>query len=341
MKHVLVSYKREDEPRVARLIRALQQNGLTIWWDQGLPGGEEWRANIEAALNEAGCVIVVWTHGSIGPEGEFVRDEAARAKGRGVLVPVRLDKVMPPLGFGEVQAVDLSGWRGGPKDPFLLDLVEACKAKLEARPAPPARAPGRRLLRRAAAGSSASAVALAALTFGTNMFATQDRLCTIPVAQPTLSDMCGGLHIGGRPSKEERLAWASRPKGSCQALRDLIDRYPDGAYRAEAAALLQAAKVSRSPNFTPDPRTERSYVRQSETPFASQAAAQTDARTRAAADATQTACAPIDDNERLAGAALDRTTFDCRTSPMGGWVCAADYVATCRIEVRALTETCG
>jgi hypothetical protein len=341
MKHVLVSYKREDEPRIARLIRALQKNGLTIWWDQELPGGEKWRANIEKALDEAGCVIVVWTHGSVGPEGEFVRDEAARAKGRGILVPIRLDKVMPPLGFGEIQAIDLSHWRGKPKDPALLDLVEACKAKLEGRAVPPAKAPGRRLLRRAAAGSSASAIALAALTFGTNMFATQDRICTIPAAQPALSDLCGAVHLGGRPSHAERIAWATRSPASCETLRDFIRQYPDGAYRSEAAALLQAAKVSRSASFSPAPRTARGYVRQSETPFPSQTAAQADAQKRAVADASQISCAPVDDNERLAGADLTKVTYDCRPSPLGGFVCAADYVAQCRIEVRAMTESCG
>ena len=30
MAHVMVSYKREDEPRVARLVRALRANGLEI-----------------------------------------------------------------------------------------------------------------------------------------------------------------------------------------------------------------------------------------------------------------------------------------------------------------------
>ncbi len=339
MKHVLVSYKREDEPRVAKLIRALQQHGLIIWWDQGLPGGEEWRANIETALNDAGCVVVVWTHGSIGPEGEFVRDEAARAKGRGVLVPVRLDKVMPPLGFGEVQAVDLSSWKGSPNDPFFLDLVEACKAKLEERPAVAARGPGRRLLRRAAAGSSASVLVLAAVTFAANLFAIQDRLCTIPGPQPALSDMCGAIHIGNQPSQTERLAWAARRPGSCADLQALIKRFPNGAYRSKAADLLQSATVTNSSPFAPDPRTARGYVRQSETPFSSQEAAQADAKTRAAADATATSCAPISDSERLDGVDMGKITYDCRPSPMGGWVCAADYVANCHIEARQ--AVCG
>ena len=63
MSHVLVSYKREDEPRVAVLVRALRANGLEVWWDQALPSGESWRANIQAALDQAGCVVVVLSHG--------------------------------------------------------------------------------------------------------------------------------------------------------------------------------------------------------------------------------------------------------------------------------------
>jgi hypothetical protein len=337
MKHVLVSYKREDEPRVARLVRALQRNGLNIWWDQGLPGGEAWRANIENALNEAGCVVVCWSHASVGAGGEFVRDEAARAKGRGILAPVRLDKVTPPLGFGEVQAIDLSGWRGAPNDPAIQDLVEACRAKLEQRPAAPAKAPGRRLLRRAAIGSSSTAVLLAAVTFAGNLFAVQDRVCTIPIAQPALSDACGGVHIGGRPSRAQRLAWDARPKGDCNALRPFADG--DGPYAARAARLLQAATVTDASSFAPSPRTARGYVRQSITGFSSVAAAQADARTRAADDAKETACAPVDANEKLDGVDLTNARFDCRPSPLGGTVCAADYVATCRLESRQ--STCG
>jgi TIR domain len=337
--HVLVSYKREDEPRVARLIRALQHHGLTIWWDQGLPGGEEWRANIEKALTEAACVVVVWSHGSVGPEGEFVRDEAARAKGRGILVPTRLDKVMPPLGFGEIQAVDLSGWRGNPNDPSLRDLVEAVKAKLDGRAAPPAKAPGRRLLRRAAIGTSSTAVLMSALAFAGNMFATQDRFCTIPIGQPGLSDACGAVHVGGRPSYAERLAWAKRRPGSCADLQAIIKDFPDGAYRSKAADLLQAAAVSSASPFAPDPRTARGYVRQSMSGFGSAAAAQADATTRAIEDAKETTCAPVDANERLDGVEIASTTFDCRPSPLGGTVCAADYVATCRLEARQ--AVCG
>jgi len=40
MKVVFVSYKREDEPRVGRLVRALEDAGFSVWWNRGLGGGE-------------------------------------------------------------------------------------------------------------------------------------------------------------------------------------------------------------------------------------------------------------------------------------------------------------
>ena len=340
MSHVLVSYKREDELRVSRLIRALQQHGLIIWWDQGLPGAEEWRKNIENALVQAGCVIVVWTEGSVGPDGGFVRDEASRAKARGVLVPVRLDKVDPPLGFGEIQAMDLSHWKSNPNDPFLLDLVAVCRAKLEGVPAPAPKGPTRRLMRRAVAGSVGFALAALALAFAVNAFHIQDGLCGMPGVQPALSDLCGALHLGDAPSRAERIAWQARPAGSCEALRDHIALFPNGAYRTLAADLLQGARISRAQDFTAATRAVRGYVRQSEQAFVSVAQAQDDARARALTDAEQIACAPHDAFERSGGAVLDTVNFDCRA--MGsGHVCAADYAATCKNEARATTEHCG
>lgn len=340
MSHVLISYKREDEPRVARLVKALESHGLQIWWDQHLPGGEAWRDNIEAALDQAGCVVVVWSIGSTGPEGGFVRDEAGRAKARGVLVPVRIDNVSPPLGFGELQAIDLRGWKGQARDPYLIDLVAACRAKLEGVSVPPARGPAARLMRRARAGSLAAAGLAAAWSLASNVYSIQNRLCTLPAVQPTLSDACGAVGLGQRPSRAERLAWAARTKGSCADLRAFINRFPGGAYHGEAADLLAAATSVRAATYSADPRTVRGYVRQSDHGFASADAAQADARTRAQADAASL-CAPLDAYEKLDGTQVTPLSYDCRAGFGGGQVCALDYSATCHIETRPLVEHCG
>ena len=133
---VFVLYKRDDEQRVAVLVRALEREGLSVWWDRGIPGGESWRLGIQAALEEANCVIVVWSHHSVGPSGDFVRDEAARAKRRGILVPVRVDDVDVPLGFGEVQSIDLTRWKGRRRDPGL----PGCRGRCQREAGRPARA---------------------------------------------------------------------------------------------------------------------------------------------------------------------------------------------------------
>ena len=138
MSDVFLSYKREDEARVAPLRDALNAESLSVWWDRHLPGGELWRERLEAELATAACVIVVWSGNSVGEEGAFVRDEATRAMRRGVLVPVRIDDSAPPLGFGELQALELTGWKGKHTDVRFQDVLTAVRAKIakQAAPAP-------------------------------------------------------------------------------------------------------------------------------------------------------------------------------------------------------------
>jgi serine/threonine-protein kinase len=116
MADVFVSYKAEDRRRVKPLVDALEADGFSVWWDAQIGGGSAWRREIEAELDAAKCVIVVWSKRSAGPDGTFVQDEANRAQQRHVYVPVTIDKVHLPLGFGETQALLLAGWHGSRSD---------------------------------------------------------------------------------------------------------------------------------------------------------------------------------------------------------------------------------
>jgi serine/threonine-protein kinase len=117
MTDVFISYKAEDRRRVQPLVQALQADGLSVWWDEHIGAGDAWRETIEKQLDTARCVLVAWSKRSVAPEGRFVRDEASRAQLKGVYLPVLIDAVKPPLGFGESQATSLRGWRGDPSDP--------------------------------------------------------------------------------------------------------------------------------------------------------------------------------------------------------------------------------
>ena len=163
MSDIFVSYKAEDRPRVRLLVEALEAEGLSVWWDALVGGGAAWRETIAEQLDAAKCVIVVWSKRSTGPEGHFVRDEAARAQRRGTYVPVRIDKVDPPLGFGETQALALNGWSGDRSDPR-YHAVSGCVHSILGRKVPAAltHEPRGRTTRRAALVGGGAAVAVAA-----------------------------------------------------------------------------------------------------------------------------------------------------------------------------------
>jgi hypothetical protein len=131
MSDVFISYASEDRDRVRPLAEALQKRGFNIWWDRSLAAGQDYSQIIERELRSAKAVIVVWTRSS--SASTFVRDEAGRARDEGRLVPVMLDRVEIPLGFGAFQAEDFTHWNGGPTAPQMQLLEEALRAKLEGR----------------------------------------------------------------------------------------------------------------------------------------------------------------------------------------------------------------
>lgn len=133
MTDLFLSYKAEDRTRVRSLVRALEEDGFSVWWDAHIGGGDSWRDTILRHLENAKCVVVVWSRRSVGPDGDFVRDEARRAVKRRAYFPVRIDKVEPPLGFGEVQALDLTGWKGDRDDPRWEAVVASLRQRLGTR----------------------------------------------------------------------------------------------------------------------------------------------------------------------------------------------------------------
>lgn len=340
MSHVFVSYKREDETRVARIARALEAAGIEVWWDRGLPGGESWHANIEAKLEAAGCVIVVWSHGAVAPDGQFVRDEARRGLARGNLVPVKIDPIKAiPLGFGEAQSIDLSHWKSDPRDPFFQDLVATVRAKLEGAPVPRPKGPTARVARRLLLGgaSSAGVAAVAAIAF--NLFGTASLVCRAPGLQPGLSDTCGAVGLGERPTRLERVAWAAMPAGSCPALREHIRRFPEGAYRREAADLITGRRTSRAETWTPVTRPLPLFVAAGGPPAQGEAAAKDRALERARLQAERL-CRGFGAGTlfRFVAATPRAEAWSC-----AGGVCGFDGHADCALQERREVEVerCG
>ena len=344
MSEIFVSYKREDEVRVGRLVRALQAEGFAIWWDRSLPGGESWRAEITKALEQAKCTVVVWTHASVGAEGQFVWDEAGRARGTNRLVPVALDRVSPPLGFGELQTIDLTRWRGKRNDPFFKDLVSAIRAKMEERPVPAPTGPMWRLRRRLTAGGLAAAGTALLAAFAGNTLKLQDRLCSASLGQPALSDACGALELGSRPTRDERLAWEGRTIGNCEDLRRHLNQYAKGANREEAQALLVArmVNVEESWNDASKPQPLRLLVDTNAAASATEGEARKNALDRAAKKGERM-CRDVDAAGLTQFKSVDVQVDEWYCERVGsGVVCGLDGKASCwqQVLVRKEREIC-
>ncbi len=127
--NVFISYARRDKARVAQLTAALENEGLSVWWDSELVPGRRYREVIDEQLSQADCILVVWTAAAL--ESDWVQDEAEEGRQRGVLIPVVLEPVRPPAGFRQVQAADLSQWTGSPQHPEFRSLVFAVRSLVQ------------------------------------------------------------------------------------------------------------------------------------------------------------------------------------------------------------------
>src|SRR5262245_38302433 len=92
---VFVSYAHEDEARLTPLIKALRERDWTVFWDRAIPYGQHYRSRIAPVLEDARCVVVVWSDHSV--KSDSVIEEAGEGRRRGCLVPVRVDPVEPPF----------------------------------------------------------------------------------------------------------------------------------------------------------------------------------------------------------------------------------------------------
>lgn len=123
MARVFLSYDREDEPWARIVAASLERSGHSVWWDRQIKGGHEFSAEIEAELNAADKVVVLWSERAV--KSAWVRDEAAVARETGRLVPATLDGTLPPLGFRQYQTINLSKMRRGGSSAQLKALDEA------------------------------------------------------------------------------------------------------------------------------------------------------------------------------------------------------------------------
>lgn len=131
MADIFISYKREDQEehgRVAPIAEALRAEGYDVFYDVQVPPGSSWEAVLQSKMDQARCVLVLWSRASIG--SDWVKEEAEMAKADGKLIPVFLDAVAPPFGFARIEGANLAGWDGDLDHIEWRGLVAAVKARI-------------------------------------------------------------------------------------------------------------------------------------------------------------------------------------------------------------------
>ena len=128
MADVFVSYARTDKERVAPIVAAIEAKGWSVWWDPEISAGQLFDDQIEAAMNAAKCVLVVWTPTSVA--SRWVRGEAREAADRGILVPVRFEEARLPMDVRALHTTDLDDWGNDPATPPFQEVLRSLGAMI-------------------------------------------------------------------------------------------------------------------------------------------------------------------------------------------------------------------
>lgn len=128
MADIFLSYSRKDSDQALLMVRALEQQGWTVWFDRHIPGASKWEDVLNRELETARCVVMLWsTHAK---ESEWVRREGEMALQRVALVPVLIQSAEIPELLGSIQFVNLMTWKGNPAEPEFQELVRAVRDQM-------------------------------------------------------------------------------------------------------------------------------------------------------------------------------------------------------------------
>lgn len=120
IKHVFISYVRENSDRVDELCKVLEAVNIPYWKDRkSLAPGEEWKAKIREAIRSGSTFLACFSDESRSRDRSHMNEELAiateewrlRPPGRTWLIPVRFDEgPVPQWDLGNAKTLDDLGW---------------------------------------------------------------------------------------------------------------------------------------------------------------------------------------------------------------------------------------
>lgn len=126
---IFISYATDDRAVAADLASQLhEEDGWEVFWDRKIEAGAEWSQELQRRLENARCVLVLWSRNS--RKSFWVQGEAAKAFERDVYLPVCVDDSGPPRLFRESQALSIKEWVNGREISALDQLRHAINSRI-------------------------------------------------------------------------------------------------------------------------------------------------------------------------------------------------------------------
>lgn len=94
MSHVFISYKSEDQFQLQALIEVLKKADIPYWNDDRIRAGNDWRDEIDAAIEQSFALIVILTDNAA--NSHYVTYEWSLALGKGIkIIPLLFQEKLP------------------------------------------------------------------------------------------------------------------------------------------------------------------------------------------------------------------------------------------------------
>ncbi len=138
MAQIFFSYARADARRVTPIIKGLEAEGYSVWWDDGLRSGANWEREILRQLELSKAVVVAWSRTSV--TADWVLQEARYGREKSILCPVMVERATIPWPYDAIHYETLIGWTGDRTDRrwrLFLEAVAAKAGQPENPPPPP------------------------------------------------------------------------------------------------------------------------------------------------------------------------------------------------------------
>lgn len=144
MTHILVTHAPAEHARAALVAEKLGALGFEVRQEAGVPSlSPRGRAALKARIDQASCVLVLWSHDAADAPALFAT--AKRAQAAGKLAFARLDSAPTPMSFRNgAGAANLAHWMGRAETRPWRRLVAAVGAKAPSVTPKPARATPKR-----------------------------------------------------------------------------------------------------------------------------------------------------------------------------------------------------